>query len=255
MKDAFYFPHFSNARTDRKIKRLVKALGIEGYGIYFMLLEVLREQTEFRYPICDIDLLADEFGTSLPKVEATIKSFGLFEVDDEEMFFSLNLIKYLEPMFKMKEQRSIAGKASAEKRRQQILENNHPNDTEFNDRSTTVQRLINENEQKKATESKEKKEQDNTLRARENNSDYVYPESDTDTDLIQFLTNSGSTPHEASRFYNHFNSQSWIKKNGLPISVWESVAKQWIDRSLHDPKFRSASTESDYTKYRREYGW
>jgi hypothetical protein len=122
MKDAFYFPHFSNARTDRKIKRLTKALGIEGYGIYFMLLEVLREQTEFRYPIADIDLLSDEFGTSVPKIEATIKAFGLFEIDEDEMFFSLNMIKYLEPMFKMKEQRSIAGKASAESRRQKLLE-------------------------------------------------------------------------------------------------------------------------------------
>jgi hypothetical protein len=123
MKDAFYFPHFSNARTDRKIKRLTKALGIEGYGIYFMLLEVLREQTEFRYPIADIDLLSDEFGTSVPKIEATIKAFGLFEIDEDEMFFSLNMIKYLEPMFKMKEQRSIAGKASAESRRQKLLDN------------------------------------------------------------------------------------------------------------------------------------
>jgi hypothetical protein len=122
MKDAFYFPHFSNARTDRKIKRLTKALGIEGYGIYFMLLEVLREQTEFRYPIADIDLLSVEFGTSVPKIEATIKAFDLFEIDEDEMFFSLNMIKYLEPMFKMKEQRSIAGKASAESRRQKLLD-------------------------------------------------------------------------------------------------------------------------------------
>jgi hypothetical protein len=165
MKDAFYFPHFSNARTDRKIKRLTKALGIEGYGIYFMLLEVLREQTELRYPISDIDLLADEFGTSVPKIEAAIKSFGLFEIDEEGMFFSLNLIKYLEPMFKMKEQRSVAGKASALARRQKILggvqkseqkSNDRSTDAEqnLNDRSTTVQRVFNENEQKKRKEKK-----------------------------------------------------------------------------------------------------
>ena len=40
-KDAFYFPHFSNARTDRKLRRVRKDLGLEGYGIYFMLLEVM----------------------------------------------------------------------------------------------------------------------------------------------------------------------------------------------------------------------
>jgi hypothetical protein len=156
MKDAFYFPHFSNARTDRKIKRLIKALGIEGYGIYFMLLEVLREQTEFRYPISDIDLLADEFGTSVPKIEATIKLFGLFEIDEEEMFFSLNLIKYLEPMFKAKEQRSIAGKASAEARRQKLLAESNENERPFNDRSTDDEHTVNEIQQKKRNDTKEK---------------------------------------------------------------------------------------------------
>ncbi len=64
MKDAFYFPHFCNARHDRKLKRVRKELGLEGYGIFFMLLETLREQADYRYPIEDLDLLADEFGTS-----------------------------------------------------------------------------------------------------------------------------------------------------------------------------------------------
>jgi uncharacterized protein YdaU (DUF1376 family) len=252
MKDAFYFPHFSNARTDRKIKRLIKALGIEGYGIYFMLLEVLREQTEFRYPISDIDLLADEFGTSVPKVEAVIKAFGLFEVDNEEMFFSLNLIKYLEPMFKMKEQRSVAGKASAEARRQKLIEAEQP----FNDRSTTDERVFNEIEQKKREENKLNKKKVNESdekRARENS--YTYPLSDTDTELTEFFTNNGSTPEDAKRFYNHYASQGWVKPNGQPIAMWQAAAKSWIDKTLHDPKFKPTQTESDYTKYQKQYNW
>ena len=67
MKDAYYFPHFCTARNDRKVKRLRKELGVEGYGIFFMLLEVLREQTDFKFPTEDIDLLADEFNTSEQK--------------------------------------------------------------------------------------------------------------------------------------------------------------------------------------------
>jgi hypothetical protein len=153
MKDAYYFPHYCNARNDRKIRRVMKSLGVEGYGIYFMLLEVLRDQTEYRYPIEDVDLLAEEFGTSEAKVIAVIKNFGLFDIDEDEMFFSLNLIKYLEPMFKMRDQRSIAGKASAEARRVKMLEGNKkeiPTKYEtVNDRSTTVQWMLNENEQSK----------------------------------------------------------------------------------------------------------
>jgi len=29
-KDAYYFPHFANARHDRKLRRVRKELGIEG---------------------------------------------------------------------------------------------------------------------------------------------------------------------------------------------------------------------------------
>jgi hypothetical protein len=161
MKDAYYFPHYCNARNDRKIRRVMKSLGVEGYGIYFMLLEVLRDQTEYRYPMEDVDLLAEEFGTSEAKVIAVIKNFGLFDIDEDEMFFSLNLIKYLEPMFKMREQRSIAGKASAEARRAKMLEGNKkeiPAKFEFiNESSTVVERMLNENEQSRVSKEKERK--------------------------------------------------------------------------------------------------
>jgi len=96
-KDAYYFPHFCNARSDRKIRRLRKELGIEGYGIYFMVLEVLREQEDFAYPLKDIDLLADDFSASEAKVEAVVKSYGLFRVDDDKFFYSPKLIEYLKP--------------------------------------------------------------------------------------------------------------------------------------------------------------
>lgn len=125
-KEAFYFPHFCNARHDRKIRRLRKELGVEGYGIYFMLLEILREQQDLMYPMEDMDLLAEEFGVSEAKVRVVICNYQLFEVDEAEKFFSPKMLVYLEPYFRMKEQRKIAGQKSAEKRM-------------LNDRSTTVQ--------------------------------------------------------------------------------------------------------------------
>ena len=96
-KDAFYFPHFSDASKDRKIMRLEKELGLEGYAIYFKLLEVLRQQNDFKYPLGEIDLLADDFKTSEQKVRVVICNYGLFQVDDNEHFFSLKQIYYLQP--------------------------------------------------------------------------------------------------------------------------------------------------------------
>lgn len=111
-KDAFYFPHFCNARHDRKLKRVQKELGIEGYGIYFMLLEVLREQTDLRYPLNEIDLLADEFGTSEQKVRVVICNYDLFQVDENQNFFSFKMIIYLQPYF----EKSTRARDAANKR-------------------------------------------------------------------------------------------------------------------------------------------
>ena len=108
-KDAFYFPHFCNARQDRKIKRVRKELGLEGYGIYFMLLETLREQQEFKFPMEDIDLLADEFGTSEQKIRTVICNYDLFQIDEQENFFSISFIKYLTPYLEGKQRKRIAG--------------------------------------------------------------------------------------------------------------------------------------------------
>ena len=96
-KDAFYFPHFANARHDRKIKRMEKELGLESYAIYFKLLEILREQIDFRYPIDDLDLLADEIGTSEQKVRVVIANYQLFTIDEDNKFFSIKQIYYLQP--------------------------------------------------------------------------------------------------------------------------------------------------------------
>ncbi len=67
-----HFPHYLNARNDRKIKKGRLQLGIEFYAIYFMALEVLAEQKDFRYPLADIDILADDFGTSIQKIQLVI---------------------------------------------------------------------------------------------------------------------------------------------------------------------------------------
>ena len=109
MKDAYYFPHFCNARNDRKIKRIRKELGIEGYGIYFMILETLREQPGFKFPIEDMDLLADEFGTSEQKLRTVVCNYKLFNVDEEENFFSLKFIEYLKPYLETKQRKKIGG--------------------------------------------------------------------------------------------------------------------------------------------------
>ena len=45
-RDTFYFPHEYNAKDDPKCERLIWEMGMEGYGIFWALLEVLRVQPD-----------------------------------------------------------------------------------------------------------------------------------------------------------------------------------------------------------------
>ena len=50
-KDAFYFSHDSNARNDLKCMRLRRLCGMAGYGLYWCVIEMLRDASEFRLPL------------------------------------------------------------------------------------------------------------------------------------------------------------------------------------------------------------
>lgn len=191
-KEAFYFPHFCNARHDRKIRRLRKELGTEGYGIYFMLLETLREQQDLMYPLEDLDLLAEEFGVSEAKVRVAICNYGLFEIDEEQKFFSPKMLVYLEPYFKMKEQRKVAGQKSADKRRG--IEISTTVQQPFNDRST---------KESKGKESKEKESKVNEIKE-----EYSLVEM-----LSPYISDLGI---EYTNFYSY-----WSEKNNKGKERWQ----------------------------------
>lgn len=114
--NAYYFSHDSNAKDDPKCMLLIDQLGLEGYGIYWVLVEVLREQNGFQYPLNLVPILARRYNTTAEKMLTVIKKYGLFEVV-EDTFFSLSLIKRMDKMSISIEQKRQAGIASAEKRK------------------------------------------------------------------------------------------------------------------------------------------
>lgn len=120
-KDAYYFPHFCNARNDSKILKLRRILGLEGYAIYFMLLEVLREQSNFKYHLSGLDDLAFDWHVSKEKIYSIITGFELFEIDND-LFFSTKLILYLQPYLEKSENARKAVKKRWESVRLQLIE-------------------------------------------------------------------------------------------------------------------------------------
>lgn len=90
MKDK-YFSHDANARTDPKIIRMRKKYGMEGYGVYFALLEMMYGEAEQSLPMTDeqMDAIAYELHSEMDMstfVSDCIE-IGLFETD-EKTFWS-----------------------------------------------------------------------------------------------------------------------------------------------------------------------
>jgi hypothetical protein len=67
MKSNTYFPHDANARHDEKILALRVRHGMEGYGVYFAILERLRENSDLShardYNLIAFELHAYDFDT------------------------------------------------------------------------------------------------------------------------------------------------------------------------------------------------
>lgn len=115
-KEAYWFKHDSNAKDDPKCIILIEELGLEGYGIFWVLVEMLRAQPDFKAPMRILPAIARRHNTSTEKVKAVVQRYELFEVEADEFFYSPSLIERMQPLLDKKEKLSIAGKKGANKR-------------------------------------------------------------------------------------------------------------------------------------------
>jgi len=109
-KEAFYFSHDSNARTDEKILKLRFKHGWKGYGIYWALVEMLRDASNYELEL-DYGLLAYEIRCDEDILNSIIHDFKLFEIT-ETHFFSTSLKRRME----LKDEKSEKAKQAANKR-------------------------------------------------------------------------------------------------------------------------------------------
>ena len=115
IKKTNYFSHDSNARNDSKIISLRMKLGVEGYGIYFMIIERLREEADY-VSNKDYDSLAFDFRTTPEKVKSVIEDFGLFIFTDDDCFYSESLMQRMILKDEKSKRHSLGGKKAMEKR-------------------------------------------------------------------------------------------------------------------------------------------
>lgn len=94
-KDAFYFPHDSNSQDDPKCMALIDQMGMEGYGIFWALIEKLRNEKDYKLPFSVLSSLSKRWCVDQNKVEKVVNDFNLFKISSE-YFFSSRLKKSME---------------------------------------------------------------------------------------------------------------------------------------------------------------
>jgi flagellar biosynthesis GTPase FlhF len=112
MKQAYYFSHDSNAHKDPKILKLRAEHGWEGYGIFWAIIETLREQEDFKWKASDKHLLSFCFANGdkvINQVIDTCLEVGLL-VNEDGFIHSESLTKRMELKEEIAEKRREAGK-------------------------------------------------------------------------------------------------------------------------------------------------
>ena len=115
-KSTNYFSHDSNARNDEKLVRLRMKQGAAGYGVYFMILERLREEADYM-SAKDYNMIAFDLRVDAAIVKSVVEDFGLFTfTDDGKCFYSESFSRRMGMKDAVKKKRSEAGKKGGEKR-------------------------------------------------------------------------------------------------------------------------------------------
>lgn len=115
MKDAYYFSHDSNARNDQRLMKVRMKYGMEGYGIYFGIIEILREQSDYTLTFSDLDSISFDLRVERNIIDDIVENFDLFEIE-EDSFYSKSLKKRMEKLDLIKQKRADAGRVGGKSR-------------------------------------------------------------------------------------------------------------------------------------------
>ena len=113
---ANYFSHDSNARNDEKVIRLRMKHGAAGYGVYFMLLERMRDSKDYTIEK-DYDMIAFDLRVDVKIIKSVVEDFDLFDfTEDGNAFYSKSFMDRMVEKDLVSKKRSEAGKIAMAKR-------------------------------------------------------------------------------------------------------------------------------------------
>jgi hypothetical protein len=213
LKDAYYFSHDSNARNDEKILAMRSVYGVEGYGMYFMIIEILREQTGYAIEVNKYvyGSLAIQLQTSVKKVEKFINDcvneFSLLTIKDN-FLFSESLLRRMEIVDRVSKQRKNASMTRW-------------NDKKDNANAMQMDSKCNANEMQMLSKEEEKKEKEKKEKEIKTQN-IIPPKPDWVSDYCK-ERNNGIT---ASEFIDFYESKGWVVGKSK-MKDWQAAIRTW----------------------------
>lgn len=111
-----YFSHDSNARNSDKLIRLRMRHRAAGYGVYFMILERLREEPGYM-SAKDYNMIAFDLRVDASLIKSVVEDFGLFVfTEDGKYFYSESFNRRMAIKDEKAKKQSEAGRKAMEKR-------------------------------------------------------------------------------------------------------------------------------------------
>lgn len=256
-KDAYYFSHDANARNDTKILAMRCAYGSEGYGLFWMLVEMMREQSDYKLDIrskyaFNAFAMQTQFDVEKLKIFILdcINEFELFESDGDYLW-STSLLRRME----IREEKSEKARQSIKKRwsKNNVIRDEYERNTnvynEEYDRNTS---LIRQEYERNTIKGKERKGniKENTKAdissliqkyGIEVNGFYHLDQlnlyvNEMDADLIEeaFRRSKGKVIAYLVKIIDNWNGKGFVKLSDLKVVSKEDRERQARQKYLDD---------------------
>lgn len=193
-KDAYYFSHDANALTDPKILAMRCDYGLEGYGLYWAIIEMMRNEETYRlnYSKNTFRAIKSLTNTTIEiekYINDCINDYELFKVEDNKLF-SNSLLRRMEDYDHKKTiSRENGKKGGAPKGNQNAkkTKENNLKTTQNNQQVDLIQAETTQNNQSKVKKSKENESKENNSRSC---NEPINFDTENLNDIIDFYNNN-----------------------------------------------------------------
>lgn len=257
-KEAYYFSHDANSRNDPKILAMRSEYGLQGYGMYWVIVEMLREQSEFKLPLKKYiwKAIAMQLDANALQVDPTeyaeqfindcINEFDLFDSDGQH-FWSNSLLRRMSKKNEVSEKRRAAAKKRWEK--------NKKDEEKSKTNANAMQKDTNA-EQVDAIKGKERKGKESKVKQQQEGAP-----NDT-AEIVQFWDNNGfgfNNTNAKLKLLDWLDEKQFIEAgpmilkamdiasgaNKRTLSYIEGILKRWYNHGC--------STLADVDAYQAEF--